>query len=60
MMSKVDETRDAGLSNIRAFPAWAGGQLARRRFKCGYSKLPVVHAAARSPLPGTAASERCG
>ena len=22
MMSKVDETRDAGLSNIRAFPAW--------------------------------------
>lgn len=49
---KVDETREAGMSNMRAFPAVVFGKKAMRCFKCGSFKLLLLHARARRPPVG--------
>ena len=44
---KVDETREAGMSNMKAFPAVVFGKKAVRRFKSGSFKLLLLHAKKR-------------
>ena len=41
---KVDETREAGMSNMKAFPAVVFGKTAMRCFKSGSFKPLLLHA----------------
>jgi hypothetical protein len=44
---KVDETREAGMSNMKAFPAVVFGKTALRCFKRGSFKPLLLHAKKR-------------
>jgi hypothetical protein len=44
LVCKVDETREAGMSNMRAFPAAMFGKTATGCFKCGSFKLLLLQA----------------
>lgn len=57
---KVGETREAGMSNMRAFPAVVFGKTAMRCFKCGSFKPLLLHAGARRTLPKGGTNSRRG